>query len=350
MQQHACASLRAAAPPTLRAARRCPKTRCRAAAPRVSAASSPAGGATLSVTLRRPLGIVFEERVKGAPEGVFVDELVPGGNAAKAGVAVGDVLLRCSATVLKDGKEGAFEKEGYGARPFTNFDRVMFDASGQDFDTVMGAIASNNERWGIMDVVLEFSRAGGSALPKAAAPAAAAAAAAPAAAPAPPPPAAASTLVEVDILSPTGACTKARRWLHESHELGPRPTLPAWPPARHPAPRLPLHSRACATCVPQALVSGEPDGTLRDLMKANTVGVYDAWGSVWNCNGGGQCGLCTVDVLAGGELLTERTEAEGKHLTRKGKPDSWRLSCQACVKEGATGALKVQAQPQGVKK
>jgi ferredoxin len=92
------------------------------------------------------------------------------------------------------------------------------------------------------------------------------------------------------------------------------------------------------------------DGSLRDLMRANAVGVYDAWGGVWNCNGGGQCGLCTVDIKAGGEMLSERTEAEGKHLTKKGKPASWRLACQACVVDGAQGALTVQAQPQALKK
>ena len=81
--------------------------------------------ATLSVTLRRPLGIVFAERgAAGASAGVFVEELVRGGNAEKAGVRVGDVLARVSATVLKDGKEGQFEKEGYGQRPYTNWDRA----------------------------------------------------------------------------------------------------------------------------------------------------------------------------------------------------------------------------------
>ena len=97
-------------------------------------------------------------------------------------------------------------------------------------------------------------------------------------------------------------------------------------------------------------MSGEPDGTLRDLLRAADVAVYDAWGTVWNCGGGGQCGLCAAAVLEGGSLLTERTGAEEKHLVRKGKPDTWRLTCQACVQEGARGALRVQAQPQAVKK
>ena len=97
-------------------------------------------------------------------------------------------------------------------------------------------------------------------------------------------------------------------------------------------------------------MSGEPDGTLRDLLNKSAVGVYDAWGAVWNCNGGGNCGLCTIDVRSGGELLTPRTPAEDKHLGRKGKPSSWRLACQACVADGAQGGLLVQAQPQAVKK
>jgi len=102
---------------------------------------------------------------------------------------------------------------------------------------------------------------------------------------------------------------------------------------------------------PQAVVSGAAaEGVLRDAMMAAGVKTYDAWGTVWNCNGGGQCGLCTTAVVAGGELLGERTAAEAKHLTSKGKPADWRLACQASFREGACGQLTVQAQPQGVKK
>lgn len=35
----------------------------------------------------------------------------------------GDVLTRCSATVLKTGAEGEFEKEGYGKTPYNNWER-----------------------------------------------------------------------------------------------------------------------------------------------------------------------------------------------------------------------------------
>ena len=36
---------------------------------------------------------------------------------------MGDFLSRCSAVILKDGSEGEFQSEGYGSRPFTNFNR-----------------------------------------------------------------------------------------------------------------------------------------------------------------------------------------------------------------------------------
>ncbi len=48
--------------------------------------------------------------------------------------------------VLKDGTEGQYATEGYGQRPYTNFERVAFDCAGQDFKTVMSALKSNNAR------------------------------------------------------------------------------------------------------------------------------------------------------------------------------------------------------------
>ena len=48
-----------------------------------------------------------------------------GGNAAKDGrVRVGDVLTKCSATVLKAGKDGEYEREGYGQRPYDNWEQA----------------------------------------------------------------------------------------------------------------------------------------------------------------------------------------------------------------------------------
>mgnify|MGYP002880952693 CR=1 FL=1 len=51
--------------------------------------------------LRTPLGIGFEERTPGEPDGVEVAFLVEGGNAEQDGrICVGDYLLRCSAVIL----------------------------------------------------------------------------------------------------------------------------------------------------------------------------------------------------------------------------------------------------------
>lgn len=44
---------------------------------------------------------------------------------------VGDVLDQCSAIVLKAGKEGQYEKEGYGQRPYDNWETVMIDCNGR---------------------------------------------------------------------------------------------------------------------------------------------------------------------------------------------------------------------------
>lgn len=100
---------------------------------------------------------------------------------------VGDVLTRCSAVLLKAGKEGEFQREGHGQRPYDNFEQVTavcaaapgmvlsggpmlsiqpwpffvqvwFDCSGKKFDTVMAALGSNSERWGIFNIQLEFQR------------------------------------------------------------------------------------------------------------------------------------------------------------------------------------------------
>lgn len=113
--------------------------------------------AYVTLKLRKPVGVVFTQKPTGGP--VYVDEVTPGGNADKSGaVKVGDVLTKCSAVVLKAGKDGQYETEGYGQRPYDNWETVMFDCEGQDFKTVMSALKSNNERWGIKDVTLVFRK------------------------------------------------------------------------------------------------------------------------------------------------------------------------------------------------
>mmetsp|Transcript_41634 Transcript_41634/g.96264 ORF Transcript_41634/g.96264 Transcript_41634/m.96264 type:complete len:215 (+) Transcript_41634:150-794(+) len=84
------------------------------------------------VILRKPLGIVFEENVPGAAEGVRVVELVEGGNADLSGaIAPGDVLVGVTGIRVGDVK----------------FERQMICAEDLDFDTVMSAIGSNIEKW-----------------------------------------------------------------------------------------------------------------------------------------------------------------------------------------------------------
>ncbi len=110
--------------------------------------------------MKQPLGIVLAEDV--ANRRVVVEEILPGGNADKLGrIAVGDVLVGCSAVTLKEAKmSGSFEKEGYGARPYDNWTEVWISTEGLEFDTVMAALGSNNPRWGIFNIELELERQG----------------------------------------------------------------------------------------------------------------------------------------------------------------------------------------------
>mmetsp|Transcript_13932 Transcript_13932/g.42039 ORF Transcript_13932/g.42039 Transcript_13932/m.42039 type:complete len:213 (-) Transcript_13932:333-971(-) len=109
-----------------------------------------------TATIKKPLGMVVAEAKDGS---VFVEEITEGGNADAQGVIkVGDIVRKTSARVLKEGKSGDFEKKGHGARPFDDWEAIMFTCDGEDFDTVMAAIGSNNERWGIREVTLEVSR------------------------------------------------------------------------------------------------------------------------------------------------------------------------------------------------
>lgn len=121
-----------------------------------AAPSQDDGDQRFSVTLRKPMGMVLAEGKNGE---VFVESLVEGGNAAEEGsIQVGDVVRQTRAYVLKEGKSGEYAKRGHGARPFEDYIPIMFDCDGEDFKTVMAAIASNNERWGIFEVELSLSR------------------------------------------------------------------------------------------------------------------------------------------------------------------------------------------------
>eukprot|EP00282_Hemiselmis_andersenii_P008610 CAMPEP_0114120464 /NCGR_PEP_ID=MMETSP0043_2-20121206/6661_1 /TAXON_ID=464988 /ORGANISM="Hemiselmis andersenii, Strain CCMP644" /LENGTH=222 /DNA_ID=CAMNT_0001213085 /DNA_START=8 /DNA_END=676 /DNA_ORIENTATION=- len=111
----------------------------------------------VSVTLPRPLGIVFEEVEPGEAEGVVVASLEPGGNADRDGkILVGDKLISTSAVVMNDDNSALVGLGGSGAK--TSWTRKMIPVGKATFQTVMGAIGSNTGRWGYNDVRLTLRR------------------------------------------------------------------------------------------------------------------------------------------------------------------------------------------------
>ena len=93
------------------------------------------------VSLPKPLGIVFEEIESG--RGLYVKELVEGGYAAQSGlIQPGDVLVGMTAVKIVGAK---YERRIIPARKF-------------DFDTMVGAVTSNDPKWGCNDVVLMLER------------------------------------------------------------------------------------------------------------------------------------------------------------------------------------------------
>lgn len=111
----------------------------------------------VKVTIKQPLGIVLAEDVKN--NCIFVEEIEPGSNAEEHDVSVGDVLVGCSGVVLKEAKfSGSFEKEGYGQRPYDNWETIWVDTRGLQYETVMSALRSNNPRWGIRTITLELQK------------------------------------------------------------------------------------------------------------------------------------------------------------------------------------------------
>ncbi|CAB9510480.1 expressed unknown protein [Seminavis robusta] len=93
------------------------------------------------VDLDRPLGIVFEEIEVG--KGLYVQELVEGGNAERNGnVKVGDNLVGITAVKIVGAK----------------YERRMIPCRGFDFDTMVGAVSSNDPKWGCDGVVILLER------------------------------------------------------------------------------------------------------------------------------------------------------------------------------------------------
>lgn len=96
------------------------------------------------VSLPKPLGIVFEEISESATrKGVVVVDLVEGGNAERlTNIQKGDLLVGMTAVKIVGAK----------------WERRLIPARKFDFDTVVGAIMSNDAKWGCQDVVFMLER------------------------------------------------------------------------------------------------------------------------------------------------------------------------------------------------
>mmetsp|Transcript_3125 Transcript_3125/g.5057 ORF Transcript_3125/g.5057 Transcript_3125/m.5057 type:complete len:265 (+) Transcript_3125:37-831(+) len=82
---------------------------------------------------------------------------------------------------------------------------------------------------------------------------------------------------------------------------------------------------------------------LRKELLANGVEVYAGMAKLTNCNGGGQCGTCAVEVVAGEGLGPARSEWEERKL--RGRPGSHRLACMNTV----AGPVSVRVKPSNKK-
>ena len=93
------------------------------------------------VPLAKPCGIIFEEIE--ANRGVYVADLVEGGNAANQGIIKkGDILVGMTAVQISGAK----------------WERRLIPARRFGFDLVVNAIGSNDEKWGCNNVILMFER------------------------------------------------------------------------------------------------------------------------------------------------------------------------------------------------
>ncbi len=93
-----------------------------------------------------PLGIVFEEVEPVGYAGVKVTSLVTGGKGDQCKkIQVGDRLKYTTAIKFLPGS--------------SNYKVVVVDCRGLDFDTIVSAIGSNQERFGVDGVELTFCRA-----------------------------------------------------------------------------------------------------------------------------------------------------------------------------------------------
>ncbi len=78
---------------------------------------------------------------------------------------------------------------------------------------------------------------------------------------------------------------------------------------------------------------------LRQKAVQNGIDIYSWKGKLTNCGGNGQCGTCIVEIVAGMENLSPKTDFEKRRL--KKKPDNYRLACQTLV----NGEVSINTKP-----
>lgn len=86
-------------------------------------------------------------------------------------------------------------------------------------------------------------------------------------------------------------------------------------------------------------IAAADGANLRRRALEEGIDVYKAMAKLMNCGGAGQCGTCIMEVVAGLENLSPRTEAEERKL--KKKPANYRLACQTKV----LGDITVKTKP-----
>jgi len=88
----------------------------------------------------RPLGLVFQQRLVGVETEVYVDEVVPGGNAERAGAKIGDVL-RLTTAVFE--VSAPVDVTTWLNPPAKRKCRAYYECDAKSFDKIMDAIASH---------------------------------------------------------------------------------------------------------------------------------------------------------------------------------------------------------------
>ncbi|CAM9934293.1 unnamed protein product [Ectocarpus sp. 6 AP-2014] len=92
----------------------------------------------------------------------------------------------------------------------------------------------------------------------------------------------------------------------------------------------------CELTVGGVTLKAKTGDNLRKTLLAGKVEVYDMVGKMTNCNGGGQCGTCVVQVVEAKEWDPRVQPILGT----AGRPESQRLSCQTVIQGDATIVTK----------